>query len=203
MSDNRYIKAVAASTPAAVGATLMKTGVTISTRTGDDGDIEAGRATSFLVLPSNNPFGNTNRFTDTLGGTTYANNWVIDWSTYNGNNVLGYFRTPQIATNWNNAVTNSLGTFGTFSGCRLTNITELFNIINFQNGNGTYLYLLQYSPFNIVDSLWSSTTLNTQPNFAWYVRGDNQPNLILYEGKGGSFKYIPCRTFTVSGTTLS
>ena len=181
----------------------MKTGQTISTRTGDDGDIEAGRATSFLVLASNNPFGNTNRFTDTLGGTSYANNWVIDWSTYNGINVLGYFRTPQTANSWANAVTNSLGTFGTFSGCRLTNITELYNIINFQNGNGTFLYLLQYAPFNIVDSLWSSTTLNTQPNFAWYVRGDSIPNLILYEGKGGVFKYIPCRTFTVTGTTLT
>jgi hypothetical protein len=201
MSDNRYIKATAAATPVPVGATLMKTAVTISTRTGDDGDIEAGRATSFLVLPSNNPFGNTNRFTDILGGSTYSNNWVIDWSTYNGINVLGYFRTPQTATNWNNAVTNSLGTFGTFSGCRLTNITELYNIINFQNGNGTYLYLLQYAPFNITDILWSSTTLNTQPNFAWLIRDGNP--LVTYEGKGGVYKYIPCRTFIVTGTTLT
>lgn len=201
MINDLYIKAVAAATPAAVGAKLMKTGVTISTRTGDDGDIEAGRDTSFLVLPSNNPFGNTNRFTDILGGSTYSNNWVIDWSTYNGTNVLGYFRTPQTATNWNNAVTNSLGTFGTFSGCRLPNITELYNIINFQNGNGTYLYLLQYAPFNITDVLWSSTTLNTQPNFAWIIRDGNP--LVTYEGKGGVYKYIPCRTFTVTGTTLS
>jgi len=202
MSDNRYIKARAAATPAAVGATLMKTNQTTSYRTGDDGDIEAGRATSFLVLASNNPFGNTNRFTDTLGGSTYSNNWVIDWSTYNGTNVLGYFRTPQTATQWVNAVTNALGTFGTFSGCRLTNIKELFNICNFQNGNGTYLYYLQYSPFNITDVLWSSTTLNTQSNFAWYL-GTGTPGLVSYEGKGGVYKYIPCRTFTVSGTTLS
>jgi len=201
MSDNRYIKARAAVIPAAVGAKLMKTGVTISTRTGDDGDIEAGRDVSFLVLPSNNPFGNTNRFTDILGGSTYTNNWVIDWSTYNGTNVLGYFRTPQTTAQWNNAVTNSLGTFGTFSGCRLPNITELYNIINFQNGNGTYLYLLQYAPFNITDVLWSSTTLNTQPNFAWLINTGSP--LVSYEGKGGVYKYIPCRTFTVTGTILS
>jgi hypothetical protein len=199
------IEIIPQSTPASapVGATLMKTGQTTSYRTGDDGDIEAGRATSFLVLPSNNPFGNTNRFTDELGGTTYANNWVIDWSTYNGTNVLGYFRTPQAASQWNAAVTNSLGTFGTFSGCRLTNITELYNIVNFENGNGTFTSLLQYPPFNIIDDLWSSTNLNTQPNFAWYLGGNNQRNLILYEGKGGVFKYIPCRTFTVTGTTLT
>ena len=186
---------------APVGATLMKTGQTTSYRTGDDGDLEAGRATSFTVLASNNPFGNTNRFTDELGTEVYANNWVIDWSTYNGSNVLGYFRTPQTAAQWNNAVTNSLGTFGTFSGCRLTNMRELMNIINFQNGNGTYLYLLQYAPFNIIDDLWSSTTLNTQANFAWLIRSGNP--LITYEGKGGVYKFIPCRTFTVTGTTLT
>ena len=54
------------SSPAPVGATLMKTGQTTSYRTGDDGDIEAGRATDFFTLSTNNPFGNTNRFTDEL-----------------------------------------------------------------------------------------------------------------------------------------
>ena len=47
-----------------------------------NGDLEAGRATDFFTLATNNPFGNTNRFTDELGGSTYANNIVIDWSTY-------------------------------------------------------------------------------------------------------------------------
>ena len=75
-----------------VGADLMKTGQTTSYRTGDDGDIEAGRDVDFFTLASNNPFGNTNRFTDELGGATYTNNIVIDWSTYNGTNVLGYYR---------------------------------------------------------------------------------------------------------------
>jgi hypothetical protein len=67
---------------APVGATLMKTGQTTSYRTGDDGDIEAGRAASFLTLGTNNPFGNTNRFTDELGGSTYTNKIAIDWCCY-------------------------------------------------------------------------------------------------------------------------
>lgn len=195
-------------TPSAapVGATLMKTGQTTSYRTGDDGDLEAGRATSFTVLASNNPFGNTNRFTDELGGQTYTNNIVIDWSTYNGSNVLGYRRTPSATTvNWNNAIDGavavSIGSYTT--GWRLTNIRELMNIVYFENGNGTFTSLLQYPPFNIIDDLWSSTNLNTQPNFAWYLGGNNQRNLILYEGKGNFYKYIPCRTFTVTGTTLT
>ena len=76
---NHIVIVEAAAAP--VGATILKTGQSVSFRTGDDGDIEAGRATSFLTLASNNPFGNTNRFTDILGGQTYATAVVIDWST--------------------------------------------------------------------------------------------------------------------------
>jgi hypothetical protein len=100
----------------------MKTGQTTSYRTGDDGDIEAGRATSFFVLPSNNPFGNTNRFTDELGGQTYTNNIVIDWSTYDGATVLGYTRSLTLTGNisWDTAVdgalTYSTGGFSNVSG---------------------------------------------------------------------------------------
>ena len=36
-------------------AKLMKTGQTTSYRTGDDGDLEAGRATSFTVLENHVP----------------------------------------------------------------------------------------------------------------------------------------------------
>jgi hypothetical protein len=193
-----------APTPAPVGATLMKTGQTTSYRTGDDGDLEAGRATSFTVLASNNPFGNTNRFTDELGGQTYTNNIVIDWSTYNGSNVLGYRRTPSATTvNWNSAIDGALAvSIGTFtSGWRLTNINELMSLMNFQNGNGTYVRLLQYAPFNIIDSLWSSTTIQIESTFAWFL-GTGNP-LISYQGKSSSIKYIPCRTFTVTGTTLT
>ena len=185
---------------APVGATLMKTGQTTSYRTGDDGDLEAGRATSFTVLASNNPFGNTNRFTDELGGQTYTNNWVIDWSTFNGNNVLGYFRNPQPATTWNNAVTNSLGTFGTFSGCRLTNRTELSNVINL-----SLLNPLNYSPFNINSTfLWTSTTSPSTRPYSFQNNNGNSSGTLGTDYFGtNTFNYIPCRTFTVTGTTLT
>jgi len=122
-----------------VGATLMKTGQTTSYRTGDDGDLEAGRATSFTILASNNPFGNTNRFTDELGGQTYTKNIVIDWSTYNGTNVLGYKRTATnvVSGGWNNAIDTclaiSISPFTT--GWRLANINEWNNIMNRELAN--------------------------------------------------------------------
>ena len=68
-----YIKGVAAG-GGSVGAKLMKTGQTISLAANDDGALEEGRDTDFDTLASNNPFGNTNRWTDELGGSTYTNN---------------------------------------------------------------------------------------------------------------------------------
>lgn len=182
-------------------ATLMKTGQTTSYRTGDDGDLEAGRGASFLVLAENNPFGNTNRFTDELGGQVYTNNWVIDWSTYYGSSVLGYFRIQNgININWDNAINNALGVFGTFSGCRLPNINELRNIINY-SVNGFNYYPFNYTNYGI--RLWSSTSLNAASSFAWCA--NITYGLIEYQAKTNitDSRYIPVRTFTVTGTTLT
>lgn len=199
MSDNRYIKAVAASTPAAVGATLMKTGQTTSYRTGDDGDLEAGRATSFTILASNNPFGNTNRFTDELGGQTYTKNIVIDWSTYNGSNVLGYYRVVS-ATNitWNAAIDAALAlsVVGFTSGWRLPNKKEIENIFNYSLSFG-----ISYSPFNFPNAqIWTSTTYQAATTLA-YIHVGSWINLAGKTSADG--RWIACRNFTVTGTTLS
>lgn len=201
MITDLYIKASAPASAAISTATLMKTGQTTSYRTGDDGDLEAGRATSFTVLAENNPFGNTNRFTDELGGQTYTNNIVIDWSTYNGSNVLGYRRTVSGSNvTWDNAIDGSLAvSIGTFTtGWRLTNYLEIVSIANFSMSEG-----LNYSPFNISTlaySLWCSNTglFNTTYSFRYFAY-----HAWDYQPKTSTFRYIPCRTFTVTGTTLS
>jgi hypothetical protein len=188
-----------------VGATLMKTGQTTSYRTGDDGDFEAGRATSFTVLASNNPFGNTNRFTDELGGQTYTKNIVIDWSTYNGSNVLGYkrtLRTPGI--NWDNAIDESISlSFGGFTtGWRMANVKEIQNIYNY---GVNYTTPLNYSPFNLSTNtllLWTSTTPNGQTTGAFYFT-NNGGMTFGVKTFATNITYISCRTFTVNGTTLT
>lgn len=188
-----------------VGATLLKTGQTTSYRTGDDGDIEAGRATSFSVLASPNPFGNTNRFTDELGGQTYANNIVIDWSTYNGNDVLGISRLAIATGNtWNQAIDNSLSySIGSFTtGWRLANIREIFNLMNFGNDQNN---LLNYSPLNLSSVgriYWSSTTnlaLTTQA----YTLSNIGQTAVQIKTSSVAFTYFRVRTFTVTGTTLT
>jgi len=179
----------------------MKTGQTTSYRTGDDGDIEAGRAASFLVLASNNPFGNTNRFTDELGGSIYTNNIVIDWSTFDGATVLGYYRVLMGNRSWADQIDAclalSIGAFTT--GWRLFNMNECMNICNWQPTiSGRY----NYAPFNISAAVYiqTSTTYQVTSLVMKILLGGGQ---ILADGKANSHSGIAVRTFTVSGTTLS
>ena len=186
--------------PCPVGATLMKTGQTTSYRTGDDGDIEAGRDVDFFTLSANNPFGNTNRFTDELGGTAYANNIVIDWSTYNGSNVLGYYRVSIGLFSWNDAIDNSLShSVGTFtSGWRLINLKELMNIVKQDNQQ-----LLGYAPINLFSvSLWTSTTRRS-PFLVYRFGSANNDPLTTTTILSTLLNTFPVRTFTVTGTTLT
>lgn len=199
-----YIKAVAVAVSRST-AKLMKTGQTTSYRTGDDGDIEAGRNVSFTVLAENNPFGNTNRFTDELGGSTYTNNIVIDWSTYDGSTVLGYKRTDNgVNINWDSSIDGALAlNIGTFTtGWRLPNIGEIINICNWSLAASRFL---GYSPFLLSTSVtyWSSTTAATATSSA--VTFVNNTAVIAATSKttSTSMRYFAVRTFTVTGTTLS
>lgn len=203
MINDLYIKATAPASAAPVGATLMKTGQTVSYATGDDGDIEAGRATSFLVLPSNNPFGNTNRFTSELGTQTYTNNIVIDWSTYNGSTVTGYYRLIYSDNvSWTNAISlANAKTIGGFSGWRMCNIREMQNIFNYGISSST---VLNYAPFNNTTNVncWNSTTNPLTTTSAYYTTLSSGETSFVAKTTNGP-RYMVCRTFTVNGTTLS
>ncbi len=190
-----------------VGATLMKTGQTISYGTGDDGDIEAGRATDFLTLASNNPFGNLSRFTYIDGTQTYTNKIFIDWSTYDGTTVLGYGDSPFGALIWDDCIDEALATsIGSFtSGWRLPNTNEAWNIINM---SVTTNQPFSYSPFSNSVFLknqynfWTSTTTSYSSGSAYWISGFRY-RVISYSNKSNAKNYFPVRTFTVSGTTLT
>jgi hypothetical protein len=191
-------------------ATLMKTGQTTSYRTGDDGDLEAGRDTDFFTLAENNPFGNTNRFTDELGGSTYTNDIVIDWSTYDNvaGTVLGYYLGDASNRTWNDyidwALALSIGTFTT--GWRSINVKEMTNLWQYSTNRAT-----NYSPFNggfftlnIATSsrfFWTSTTYPTTTANA--IRVDLASWALQSTAKTNSNQCIAVRTFTVTGTTLT
>jgi hypothetical protein len=183
-----------------VGATLMKTGQTTSYRTGDDGDIEAGRLVLFDQLPSNNPFGNNKRFTDELGGQTYSNNIVIDWSTYNNTNVLGWYRTPSVANvTWNDAIDSALAlSIGTYTtGWRLPNAMEFGSIMNWGLTSA-----LNYTPFNFGGyAFQTSTTMGFTTTNNITINSTGFFGISVKTNASGRF--IGVRDFTVTGTTLT
>jgi hypothetical protein len=186
-------------------ATLMKTGQTTSYRTGDDGDLEAGRDTDFFTLAENNPFGNTNRFTDELGGSTYTNDIVIDWSTYNGANVLGYNRNINYwaGSNWNTAIDNALlYSIGTYtSGWYLANKKQHENLQNINIVGQA----LNYAPFNYTTtaSLWTSTTDPDTTTSAYRWNLVQKTLTALVKTAASNMRTLAVRTFTVTGTTLT
>jgi len=180
-------------------ANPYKTGQTTSYATGDDGDLERGRGSDFTTLEFNNPFGNTNRFTDTLGGQTYGNDIVIDWSTTNyiAETVLGWYRLPTNSNvQWANAITAAeAATYSGYTDWHLPNYRELVSITNMEVGSG-----LNYSPFSISGSncnngLWTSTT---QPSNTNNALGYVLAGLIVggLGSKTNNVDYIPVRTFT-------
>lgn len=206
-----FVKAYIGNTPlfqgSSVGAAILKTGQTVSYTSGDDGDIEAGRTVDFFTLAANNPFGNTNRFTALNGTQTYTNDIVIDWSTYDGAIVLGWKRTDNgVNISWSNAISESLATSISVytSGWRLPNINELLSLVRFGSGSTSFL---NFAPFNLTDRFfWSSTT--TPDDSLSVFRFDNLISSNIYIGRSAktlstAFRYIPCRNFTVTGTTLT
>ena len=180
----------------------MKTGATISYLTGDDGDLQEGRATDFFTLATNNPFGNTNRFTDVLGGATYTDKILIDWSTYNGSNVLGLafdnFVLSGFDTLANHITLANSYTLGGFGSWRIPNFNELWNFMKKGDVN-----LLNYAPINYtgVNIFASSTRASSTTIFS--VRTDAPHLSLSVSAATASSRPILVRTFTVTGTTLT
>ena len=136
----------------------IQTGQTISYQSNDDGDLENGRLVDFFTLNSNNSFGNTNRFTDTLGTQIYANDIVIDHATN-----FKWYRidlATELGTgqNFSDCIINAATVTVDSGGWRAPNINELLSIANFEEDTR-----FSYAPMNFTITgsgarLWTSTT---------------------------------------------
>ncbi len=132
----------------------LKTGQTTSFRTGDDGDLEEGRGVDFFTLDCNNEFGNTLRFTNTIGTQDMTGiggalvNYIIDHAS-----GLGWSRVLNASAGWDANIDNATASaVNGFSDWRIPNKNELQGIIN-DSINGSRL---NYAPFSII-----STTMDT------------------------------------------
>jgi hypothetical protein len=189
----------------AKGLLPLKTGQTTSYATNDDGDLERGRATDFNTIAYLNPFSNNFRFTDELGGQTFINNIVIDWSTWDGgSSVNGYcfsnYSNETGTQSWDDWMLNSPYTCSTFGDWYLVNFQEMASLLNMNETYGTNGY-----PFNIAvntqNRMYTSTTYSANTNQALFKQ--HNTNYIDNVGKTTSYRAMLVRIFTISGTTLS
>ena len=200
----RTITILDASSPK--GLMPLQTGAVTSYATNDDGDLQRGRLTDFDTIPYDNPFGGTDRFTDSVGTQSYADGIIIDWSTWDGGSaVLGYSTSNNSSTSgkqiWSDWMTNSPYSVGTFSNWYVANSNEMFRVME----SGTTF--LNYSPFSSLNpaGFWvafSSTTTEVSSN----VRAKTGQSNIDYMQrtlKSASNYALLVRDFTITGTTLS
>ena len=189
----------------AKGLLPLKTGQTTSYATNDDGDLERGRATDFNTIAYLNPFSNNFRFTDELGGQTFTNNIVIDWSTWDGgSSVNGYcfsdYSNETGTQSWNDWMLNSPYTCSTFADWYLVNFQEMASLLNMNETYGMDGY-----PFNIVTSpnnrMYTSTTYSV--NTAQALFKSHNINYISHVNKTTAYRAMLIRIFTITGTTLS
>jgi hypothetical protein len=116
--------------------------------------LDSSHATPWLNLVDNNSFGNVNRFTDDLGGQTYANDLVIDHLT-----GLQWYRIATSAAAWATLLSNvQASSQGGFTDWEVPTEKTLESIVDYELGTGS----LNYAPINIgAVNLWTSTTAPT------------------------------------------
>lgn len=171
----------------------LKTGQTTSARTGDDGDFEYGRGAGFGTLSCNNPFGNTNRFTDETGAQTYTNSLLVDWLT-----GLMWYTPTQGPDTWGNSIDACLAsTQAGYTDWFMPNANQMFAIMPFA---GDYASPpLNYTPFSQSGSLryWTSTTASGS-NRITLLNSLNNSALMSGTSAAGSAYYFLCRFFTLA-----
>ena len=150
----------------------------------------------FFTLDINNPFGNTNRFTDELGTQIFANNIQIDWFTQKSGTVIAN-ETTYSASGIDKATAASYCSgisHGGFTGWRLPEWTECINIL-YPLGSR----MLVYSPMNLADNsrFWTNTsTIGGTQSFLFSISQGVGISAIFDAWTGG--RGLAFRTFTLA-----
>lgn len=198
-----YIKAKS-STPSSTpqGRMPLKTWQTTPQGSGTDGDLQQGYGVSLLVLPYNNPFGTTERFTAPDGSQTYTDAIACDWLSWNDstNTVLMiHFASGagQVMTTGRSlaaGITFIDGlTVGGYSDWNMINKTQL----EFITENETSLNNLNYAPFNIGGALIQTNTAYTSTNRVC------RSGVGIIQVTTSNARTLAVRIGTVSGTVIS
>ncbi len=188
-----------------------KSGQQISRFSNDDGAIQAGNnLVDLSKLSTNNPFGNNNRFTDELGTQNFTNKIILDWRSFNGTELIGWFKfwLPKLQLkkhveqapyvrggykNWNVANIIQLSSLMDFTKMNSSNLVDSFNFhpFNWSLRNGQFNGGLE--AINTENKrLWSSTFL-TGNNY-WLISSNST---IAYTNYWGFHHAVLTRVFTL------
>lgn len=189
-----------------IGAMPLQTGQTTSYATNDDGDLQRGRLVDYRTLPYNNGFGTTERFTDVLGGQTFTNYIIIDWSTWDGGtDVKGYILSNRsdiggVTQDWATWMSGQPYTTGGFGDWYVINNNEMYSIFNFGSLHalGDYPF---YQSFTGNDMHYTSTTYYSNTNQAFYK--NRYTSWLSPTSKTNLYRTILVRTFNWDGATLT
>jgi hypothetical protein len=167
----------------------------------DDGDKQRGRGAAWTTLDDNNPFGNTNRFTDNLGGQTYTSDEVIDWAyaDYVNETVTGWYRIPLTGGTLTSYEASEPYTYAGYNDWVIPNEPELMSITAWGMIVADYY---NYAPFNVdkatYPSLWMNT-ISAISNRYLYCQGGNGLNRATQGTSGHGCMLKREYTFTELG----
>ena len=135
-----------------------------------------------------------------MGGSTYANDIVIDWSTYENStgDVLMIKKTLLTTANLSTQIAAIQAlTVGGFTDWEMTNINELFYLCK----KGTLSSVspnqgMNYAPFNFANvQIWSNTGVGATT--ALFIRTYNT-GLIIVGAEGSSYSGLAVRAGNIS-----
>jgi len=140
---------------------------------------------TFSTLNNNNTFGNTNRFTDSVGGQDYdgTNSSLVDYliDHYTG---IGWFTSNIGNLAWNAAIDNALAATNlSFTDWVLPNVSQLKSVVNMEDGI--------VSQFDSGSNLATSTTYASPTTSAIHVNGTT--GMVSGYGKAFARVVFICR----------
>lgn len=188
------------------GAMPLQSGQTTSYASGDDGDLQRGRLVDYSTLPYNNGFGTTERFTDELGGQTFTNNIIIDWSTWDGGtDVNGYIFSKNsdsntATTDWATWMAGQPYTTDGFGDWYVINAAEMNTLFNYELSASLNGYPF-YQGATGSDKYYTSTTSASNTSQAFYK--DRYRENLDRSNKTALLSAMWVRTFNWNGASLT
>jgi hypothetical protein len=186
-------------------AMAIKTGQTVSYGTGSDGDVQAGRGVDFFTLEENNPFGNTNRFTDINGGQVFSSgNIALDWLTYSESTgqLLWILLDKTAVRNWGDCLAEAVArTDYGYNDWRLLNVNEAGNLMYWEVGQNNAFDYTPMSVANLGTGSWTGTTYPRDATRAAIITATTF-SISGSQTKSTSQRGAICRTGNISELTI-